>query len=273
MTQGAVNRQVRELERSLGVSLFRRDGRAVKLTHAGISLADDLRRDLGSLERTFERAALSGAQRSHVSVGVPPTFGARWLMPRLPRFVAQHPQISFTVRSYSEPFDLSAERVDLAIHFGHNTWPGAQLTPLCPEDVIAVASPALVRAHDLRTPADLLRAPLLQLDSRGSQWEDFFAAHGVRNGPVRAMHLFDQFTMIITAATAGLGVGLVPSYFLEVELKAGVLRHVGSLPSKTGTQYFVVTPAGVSTRAVAALTGWLRKEAKASRAQRAKRPS
>lgn len=271
ITQGSANRQVRELERLIGVRLFRREGRAVRLTDAGVRLAGDLGRDLHSLERTVERAVVSGARRTHISIGVPPTFAAHWLVPRLARYLAENPDVTVSVRSYTEPFDMLKERIDLAIHYGTEDWPGGQLQSLCPEDVLAVVSGDLARQRAIVSVADLNAVPPLYLSSRPTQWDEFRRAHNLEPGTDGAGTLFDQFSLVISGAISGMGAALIPSYFIEKELADGTLRMIAPLPADSGAKYYLVTPSGQCTEAAFNLAAWLRREGKKAQIEQDKR--
>lgn len=271
ITQGSANRQVRELERQIGVSLFRREGRAVRLTDAGLRLARDLERDLHSLEQTVERAVASGGRRSHIAIGAPPTFAAHWLVPRLSRYLAEHSDVTVSIRSYTEPFDLLEERIDLAIHYGTEDWPSGQLQSLCPEDVLAVVSADLARQRNIASAADLNRIPPLYLSSRPNQWEEFRSAYNLDPSQDGSGTLFDQFSLVISGAISGLGAALIPSYFIEKELANGTLQMIAHLPAKSGAQYYLVTPSGQASEPSVHLAAWLRREGKKAETQRGSR--
>ena len=256
VTQGAVSRQVRDLETALGLRLFRREGRAVRLSPAGQALADELADDLTRLTGTIARAITAGRQATLLSIAVLPTFAARWLIPRLPDFRAQHPGVELDLTSRSDPFDLRRDRCDIAIHFGRPEWPGAQLRPLCPEDLVAVAAPALVDRHAIAAPADLFRVPLLHLASRPHLWERFRDAHAEGAGALPGMRM-DQFAMIIAAACAGLGAALLPTYLIEDELTSGRLVRVADGPVSEGEAYWLATPMGAANPVAVLFSNWI----------------
>ncbi|QYX55572.1 LysR family transcriptional regulator [Roseovarius sp. SCSIO 43702] len=257
LTQGAISRQVRELEEAMGLRLFRRAGRAVQLTDAGRAFAADLEHDLGRLKQSVARAIAAGDGARILSIAVLPTFGSRWLMPRLPEFRTRHPEIELSFMSRTEPFDLEAERCDLAIHFGHAEWPGARLTPLCPEDLLAVAAPGFLRAHDIRDAEDLGLAPLLHLSSRPSAWTDFMAEFGAEGRPARSGMQFDQFSLMISACVQGLGAALLPSYLIEEELDSGALDCVARASSVRSGSYHIATPLGADRPETRAFVEWI----------------
>lgn len=260
LTQGAVSRQVRELESQMGTPLFRREGRGVRLTEAGRALAGPLLGDLERLQRTVRHAMAAGPNAKLLTIAAPPTFASRWLMPRLPGFQALHSDLEFVVYSRAEPFDLNEEQVDLAVHFGGWDWPGAQLTPLCPEDLLAVAAPDLLARYPQAGPQDILAMPLLHLMSRPYLWERFSRAVAPDLPPPRRGSQFDQFGLIIAAAIAGMGAAILPSYLIETELSDGRLVCLANVAPDTDRNYFVARPTGRSLPMASVFTAWLRKQ-------------
>jgi len=259
LTQSAVSRQVKDLEDHIGTPLFRREGRGVRLTDAGNALFSSLRGDLDRLRRTIHQAIAAGAGAQVLTIAAPPTFAARWLAPRLSLFRDMHEGLELVVRSRAEPFDLQEERVDVAVHFGGWDWPGAQLTPLCPEDLIAVAAPDLLARHPVSDPVDILNMPLLHLSARANQWSEFAQSHANLAMPLHGSH-FDQFSLVIGAAIAGMGATILPTYLIEDELSDGRLSRLADVTTQTSKSYFVATPMGQNTPLVAAFTAWLRKQ-------------
>jgi len=259
LTQSAVSRQVKELEDHIGAPLFRREGRGVRLTEAGKALAKPLCSDLDRLRRTFAHAIAGGAGPRVLAIAAPPTFAARWLVPRLHRFQDLHKGLEMVVYSRSDPFDLHEEQVDVAIHFGGWDWPGAQLTPLCPEDLVAVAAPTLCASHPITAPADILAMPLLYLSSRPYLWHRLAQSLAYPDTP-RSGSTFDQFSLVIAAAIAGMGAAILPTYLIEHELADGRLLRLADVGTDTAQSYFVATPMGQVTPLATAFTAWLRKQ-------------
>jgi len=260
VTQGAVSRQVRELEAIIGTRLFKRVGRAVQLTRAGNALSSSLSCDLERMRQTLSRAVLAGEGALILTIAVLPTFGARWLIPRLPDFHARNPDIQLNFISRSEPFNLVEARCDMAIHFGRADWPGAQLAPLCPENLVAVATPDFLSRYQINRPQDLFDAPLLHLASRPDAWAHFQRALSAEPSRISPGIQFDQFSMIISAALSGLGVGLLPSYLIESEIAAGTLAIVCEVPSDTRDSYFMVTPLGETSPEASHFVAWIRRQ-------------
>ena len=260
VTQGAISRQVRELENFIGIPLFRRIGRGVQLTEAGRAFAGEVADDLDRLQTSVNRAIAGGEAVSLLTIAVLPTFASRWLVPRLPDFKRVRPGVELELLSRTEPFDLLNSHVDLAIHFGRADWPGARLVPLCPEDLIVVASPQMVETFDLTSEARVFEAPLLHLTSRPGMWARYRAQLGVPGPDAFPGPRFDQFSMLIAGVTAGLGVAILPTYLVESELASGELRAIGRVASSPDEGYFVATPMGQTSELAKAFSDWLKRE-------------
>jgi len=259
LTQSAVSRQVKELEEHVGASLFRREGRGVRLTVAGNTLARELTGDLDRLRRTMHHAIAAGSGPKVLAIAAPPTFATRWLVPRLLDFQAIHDELQLVFYSRSCPFDMNAEKIDIAVHFGGWDWPDAQLTPLCPEDLVAVASPTLLAQHPVFEPRDILNLPLLHMSSRPHLWSQFDANNALGE-TARQGCTFDQFSLVIEAAVVGMGAAILPTYLIEPELSDGRLVKLAGVNSDTAQSYFVATPMGQTSPLAAAFTAWLRKQ-------------
>lgn len=272
VTQGAISRMVRELEGAVGVALFRPAGRGVALTDAGRSLAEQLHGDLNRLRLTMQNASAAGDGMRTLSIGVLPTFGSRWLAPRLARFRAVHPDIEFALHSRSEPFDMARDGIDLAIHYGRKEWVDGTLTELCPEDLVVVASPVMAERYEITAPSDIKAMPLLHLQTRANTWEVYFDGLGLSPGVARKGTVFDQFSTMIAAAIHGLGAAIVPTYLIEAELAQGTLVVLDQ-PESPDDMYYVVTPKGVANPDAAQFRDWIIAKARSSTRKRALRQS
>ncbi|MGY6248711.1 transcriptional regulator GcvA [Bosea thiooxidans] len=223
LTQGAVSRQVAHLEEVLGVSLFERVKKRVSLTIAGAAYAAEVRDGLSRLAAATVSAMAFRGAAGVLNLAILPTFGTRWLIPRLPRFIEAHPGITINFATKLVPFDFGREPLDAAVHFGDPVWPGARLHRLMGEEIVPVASPALVARFGLSEPADMLKAPLLQQSTRPRAWANWLEEQGLP--PQRALMgpRFEQFAMVSQAAVAGLGLAIVPRFLVEEELRSGAL--------------------------------------------------
>lgn len=221
LTQSAVSRQIRALEELLHSSLFVRERQTVRLTLAGQAYAQEIRASLLRISNAT-LGFRANPQGGTLNLAILPTFGTRWLAPRLPAFLTAHPGITLNLTTRLSRFDFELEAVDAAIHFGLPDWPGAELEFLMSETVVPACSGALKEQYLFATPADLLKAPLLHLVSRPEAWERWLQAHGAPIDEGRGM-LFDQFAVASQAAISGLGVALLPRFLIETELERGDL--------------------------------------------------
>ena len=258
LTQSGVSRQVKELEDQIGATLFRREGRGIRLTQAGRSLADGVFSDLSRLRRTISQAVAAGETQEILTIAALPTFATRWLVPRLKDFKNRRANLDLMVYSRSEPFDLVEQGIDVAIHFGANDWPGAKLSPLCPEDLIVVASPALLEAYPVTKKTDIRKMPLLHMTSRAHLWRAFQKTVREATTNVQTGSYFDQFSLVISAAVNGMGAAILPTYLIEPELAGGDLVDLASVRDGSGHNYYLATPPGELSSPAAEFLTWIR---------------
>jgi LysR family glycine cleavage system transcriptional activator len=259
-TQGAVSRQVASLEQALGRELFHREHPAVRPTRVAEELGRKLRGVLERLTSIVREAQSAGEDGGVLDLALLPTFGTTWLIPRLKEFLRAHPQVAVHVTTSLHAFDFETEDLDAAIHYGEGVWPGARSEPLFDEQVMVVAAPEVARG--LRTPADLAQATLLQLSSRPEAWQrwlDEWAPGAVdgRRGP-----RFEHHLMVLAAARAGLGWGLLPDFVATEALADGaVVEPFPGTRSRTLRKYWLVYPErSLELPALHAFRGWLREE-------------
>ncbi|MGN6685895.1 MAG: LysR family transcriptional regulator, partial [Devosia sp.] len=217
LTQSAVSRKIKDLELQLGSLLFERVRQRVVLSDQGRKLLPDVVRLIGQAEDTMMRAMANSQADASLSLSVLPTFGARWLMPRLQNFLRVQPNLVVNIAARAQPFDFDEEPFDIAIHYGQPIWAKAVCIYLCSEIVVPVAAPGLSTVQNV-TDSPFGDAWLLHLASRAKAWSEWFEAVGLAHPAPYAGHHFDQFSMLIEAAIAGMGVALLPRYLIETEL-------------------------------------------------------
>lgn len=239
LTHSAISRQLKTLEAQIGVSLFRREGKGLALTPAGLDYAASVRDYLQDLARSSMKIRAAG-EKSSLNIGVLPAFGTHWLLPRLKSFSVQYPDITVNLSTRLAPFDFSRDKLDAAIHFGTRDWPGVDYLDLGQENIIPACAPDLMRLGALQVP-DLLTMPLLHLESRPGAWEDWFERNGHPADRLRGM-LFDQFTHMVEAAVHGFGVALLPEFIARVEFERGRLTPAVAGWTPIESRYFCVWP-------------------------------
>ncbi|MBD3786335.1 MAG: LysR family transcriptional regulator [Sphingomonadales bacterium] len=261
LTQGAVSRLVQNLEGQLGVTLFLREGRRLKPTEPALAYARDVRKGLELIARASLglRANPGGGV---LNLAILPTFGTRWLAPRLGAFLDANPGVTLNLGTRLRPFDFASEGFDAAIHFGTRPWPGAEHLPLFDERLIACCAPDFARDNPMRQPADLLEQSLLQLETRPRAWTAWFAHHGL-DAPRVAGMMFDQFAPMLQAAVHGLGIALLPEFLAQPEIAEGrLIRTPGKTVTGVGT-YALVWPEGVPpSPALGAFRDWIAQAAR-----------
>ncbi|AWK88801.1 LysR family transcriptional regulator [Azospirillum thermophilum] len=259
LTQSAVSRQIKALEEQLEVQLFHRERQTIRLTPGGDTYAREIRDAL----RKITSASLNLRANPYggtLTLAILPTFGNRWLAPRLPKFLAANPGITINLLTRITRFDFRLEPVDAAIHFGTADWPGADVAFLRPETVVPACSPELRDRFAFREPADIRKAPLLHLTSRPDAWERWLETYGVAANAVHGM-LFDQFATVAQAAISGLGVALLPLFLFEEELASGRLVPALDLPTASSASYYLVWPTDRATHPpLIAFRDWLLEE-------------
>ena len=266
LTQSAVSRQIAMLEDWLGATLFDRRGRRVALNARGRTYVEAIEPALRALRRATAALVDRPSERV-VELAVLPSFGMRWLAPRLARLSERHPDLVVNFAARIDEFDFSDERFDAAIHAGGPIWPGADHTLLFEELMTPVAAPARLAGRPVQDAADLLAHPLLHQSARPQAWRDWLAAQGVEAGEAAlAGPSFAHFLMMAQAAVAGAGVALMPRFLVEDELAGGLLADPLGVTTPSGAAYWLVTPKGrAPTSGLRDLKAWLLEEVAAAR--------
>lgn len=205
VSQGAVSHQVAQLERRLGTRLFHRLPRGLALTDEGQALVPVLADAFDRVGATLDQYA-DGRFRETLKVGVVGTFAIGWLLPRLDTFARAHPSVDLRISTNNNRVDLAGEALDFAIRFGDGAWHGTHAEPLLAAPMAPVCAPVI--AARLKSPADLVHEQLLR-SYRPDEWALWFDAAAVPV-PVFRGPIFDSSALMASAATAGLGVALVP---------------------------------------------------------------
>jgi DNA-binding transcriptional LysR family regulator len=265
LTQSAVSRQILGLEAWLQMQLFRRDGKKVSLTPEGREYALAIRPALDRIRAATDAAIRKGEERE-LNVATLPSFGMRWLAPRLPGMTAAYPTLVLNFEARSFPFDFAEEKFQAAIHYGLPNWAGARHDLLFQEVTIPVCSPSLLARKPIERPQDILAWPLLVQSTRRHAWEAWFRAAGLDCAIPQPSGSFEQFLMLAQAAAAGAGIALIPRFLIEPELASGAL--VSPLPLvQSGTEaYYLVTPEDQpDSKALDNFRDWILKEAAVER--------
>lgn len=240
-TQGAVSRQIQALEDQLDVELFKRAGKSIQLTDFGNIYLREIHAALQMIRNASLNAMTSPLRRT-LNLAILPTFGTRWLMPRFPSFLEKHPDITVNFITKLSPFDFQSENIHSAIHYGEPDWPNTASTFLMGERMIPVCSPYFLKENRVNNAKDISTLPLLHLASRPDAWNNWFALNYISQPQNRGM-FFEQFSIVIQAAVAGIGVALLPEFLIQSELDRGELVVILDMPLQSShAGYYLITP-------------------------------
>ena len=238
VSQSAISRQLKVLEDYLDTPLFTRDKKSIKLSPAARDYCTQVRAALEQIGTASLRLKANPAG-GQLNIAMLPAFGVRWLAPKLPDFVARHPEVTVNLSTRLKPFDFASEPFHGAIHFGQKDWSDVAYHELMREYVVPVASPKVAETLRGSTLKDLFSLPLLHLDTRPDAWEKWAQALG-EDVECPVGMLFDQFASMIQAAIHDMGAALLPTYLVESELEDGRLVALWSENNTSiGTYYFV----------------------------------
>ena len=266
LTQSAVCRQISTLEDYLGIQLFNRVKKRVTLSEAGLLYAKQVREYLKQMEHdTLSLMAHRGAG-GVLELAVIPTFAARWLIPRLADFHSRNPAITLDLTTRAEPFMFTDTPFDAAIHFGDPVWPGAITEYLFGEDMVPVCSPSLLGGATRVAPEQLERLPLLHQSARPDAWREWFEVAGRPNVNAMGGSRYELFSLLVEAARAGLGVALMPRFFVLSEIASGELLIPSPYVLHNQRSYYLVYPQNkVGSPSLQVFCQWLRDQASAYR--------
>lgn len=254
LTQSAVCRQIASLEDFLGLRLFVRTRRGVRLTEAGLSYSRQIAARLDAVERDTLSVMAHHGQGATIELGVVPTFATRWLMPRLGDFHSRFPEVGVNMATRTRPFLFVDTEFDAAIYYGDAGWPGTEAHYLMPEESVPVCSPARLGNKRGLTAEEISRLPLLQQSTRPYAWRQWFESVGMRVAHDMTGTRLELFSMLAQAAMQGMGVALIPPFLIREELDSGrlvvPLHHV--CPSDKA--YYLIIPERKAESA--ALTGF-----------------
>jgi LysR family glycine cleavage system transcriptional activator len=270
VTPGAVSQQIQNLEAYVGAALFKRTPKGLLLTDAAQTALPALRE---AFDRLAEAASLLTAADDgrRLTLSAAPSFAAKWLVPRLGRFEAQHPEVDVWLSAGLELTDFASGEIDLAIRYGAGRYPGLEVTRLLGETVAPVASPKLVADTPLKELTDLANHVLLHdgspdADDSCPDWSMWLAARGVRGVDGARGPRFNQSSLVIEAAVNGRGVALAKQTLAQADLDAGRLVAPFDISTSTAVDfaYYVVHPKAKGRLSqVKAFIAWLMAEAEA----------
>lgn len=261
LTQSAVCRQIAALEAFLGVELFRRTRRGVRLTEEGLSYGRRIAAQLDAVER--DTLAVMGQQGStSLELAVVPTFATQWLLPRLKDFQRRHPEVTVNLTNRTRPFLFADTEFDAAVYFGDADWPGTAADFLMRENPVPVCSPGLIAPQYTLNAREIAALPLLQQTTRPYAWRQWFGSLGLQvEGDLRGPR-YELFSMLAQAAMHGMGVALIPPLLIQRELAEGRLIVPLEHAYLSDKAYYLIIPERkAESAALRAFRAWLLEQA------------
>lgn len=255
VSHAAISRHVRALEARLGVTLFRRAKRGVELTEDG-------RRYLKAVSAAFESIAeateaLAKPRDVRVRVSVEPAFAGRWLIHRLGRFQAAHPDVDVVLDASPRLVDLTRDEADLTVRYGQGGWPGVRQDLVASSRIFAVGRKELRGRRRAAFAPDELRAFVLLHEDDGGLWRRWFAATGVADLNISRGPRILETGLAIDAAVAGQGIALADEALIADDLASGRLVKLCDVALADGAYYLLSLPGAQRRRPLAAFRDWL----------------
>lgn len=260
LTASAVSHHVRKLESQLGVALFQRNARGVTLTAEGRQLADAATAALTDIAAVAANLHHTG-NITRLRISTLHSLTYCWLLPRLPRFCAAHPNIRISIETSIALTRFDEDGPDLGIRHGPGQWTGLTSHHLMDDELFPVASPALPGVADVREARQISSLPLVS-DLALQGWRDWFRAAGVRGLELPPMHTFSDSTDAMRAAVHGIGAALARRQIVTPYLQRSELVRLPGPALKARFAYYAVYPAHRPLAPAAELfIDWMKQEA------------
>lgn len=263
VTPAAVSQQIRQLEDYLGVRLFHRMTRAIKLTEEARAVLPLMTEGFDKLAEAIERLTLQ-QETGLLTVSTAPTFAAKWLLQRLPDFSDKYPDIDLRLDASLVPREFYRDGIDISIRLSEGDYPGLHVSRVFGEEFSPVCSPSLLTGtKPLHTPDDLKNHRLLHVDwgylrTSMPDWRIWIKEVGIKDINIDHGPHFTIESMAIEAAINGNGVALVSHHAVAEDLKAGRLVRLFNLAIPADFSYWLVCPYEYLRRAkVRAFCDWL----------------
>jgi DNA-binding transcriptional LysR family regulator len=248
MTQAAVSYAIKALEDELGLALFEREHRAVRLTEAGRKLHDNCVIGLGLISRSIAELQPAKTQ-SHVTLSVSTAFATLWMVPRMQQIRHDLPDIEIRLHTADRDLNIAAENIPLGIRGGHPAdWSRYDCAKFADEEIVAIAAPDYLKRHGTpQTPSDLITHNLAHLDEpfrKAASWAEWLQSAGVTL-PANTRGLrSNEYVPVVQAALDGEGIALGWLHLVKNYIASGRIVAVTDHVMRTGDAFYVVWPKG-----------------------------
>lgn len=262
ITHSAVSQQMRGLEQTLGVALFERKGRQMQLTADGSQLLKQIQPALRQIARAVTQVQTE-KRSPGIKVATLQSFATFWLLPRLGKFQALHPDLPIHIQAAIGLVNLEKTKTDIAIRFGLGKWEGYDAEKLLEDQLYPVSSPQFNQGRFPRTPQQLLKHRILCVE-HGREWQNWGTYAGIDVHQFKLESHLSDSNLMLTAAMAGQGIAVARHSLVAAEIEAGNLVRLFDIVAPSDYSYYLVTPIGLQkSEDLQAFAMWLKKEAKA----------
>jgi LysR family glycine cleavage system transcriptional activator len=258
VTPTAVGKHIKNLEDTLGVSLFEREGGTLTLTPHGRGYARSLGRAFEMMSEATDLLSQASA-RTQVTLRAYTTLLVRWLIPQIPDFQRQHPEVELRLTTAFDPVDFERDEVDLGVRYGQGNWPGLHSTLLFSDELVAVGNTAMrERFADQPLAEALASATLLVHTLHLDDWPDWLEQAGLADVIPSNRMPFDDMSLIYQSALDGLGVGMMQRRYLSADLAEKRLHLLSPIALRRDRGFYLVCRAETaSSSAVQAFIKWI----------------
>lgn len=266
LSQAAISKQIANLEQRLGHQLFIRLHRSLRLSKPGTLLYRAVASGLGQIADAVEELSAPPPLQS-VTVAATTAFAQMWLLPKLGRFMQEHPDIDLRMLTSEDNFSAVDDNADIAIKYGDNSWSNTESTFLLSGEIFPVCSPELAQKHQLNDLPQLSQVPLIDLDDslwRWVKWKDWLIG---QHSPLQSLRIsieFNNIPMLYSAAEAGQGIALGWSEFVQDLLDSGRLvapfKQRVHIPKPWG-YYILAPPATHRAEQITRVKQWILEQA------------
>ena len=261
ITHSAVSQQMRTLENALGVALFERKARQMQLTSQGQQLLKQIQPALRQIQRALHQVKSERAAPA-IKVATLQSFATFWLLPRLGKFQATHPNLAIHIQAAIGLVNLEKTKTDIAIRFGLGKWEGYDAEKLLDDQLYPVCSPHFNKGRLPSTPQQLKKHRILCVE-HGREWQNWGHCAGIDIHQFKVESHLSDSNLMLTAAMAGQGIAVARHSLVEAEIAAGNLVRLFDIVAPSDYSYYLVTPAGApKSEDLLAFAEWLKKEAR-----------
>lgn len=240
VTSAAVSQQIKQLELQLGISLFDRKANSLTLTDAGAHYFESIHSLFSRIDLATEQVRRR-CRRTLVRLQVPSLFFTELLVPQLPEFTAEYPDIDLQISTSAVARADYPSDVDVSIAVAGSSPKEVHATILFSQAFVPAAQPRLLLQRNITAPSDITNQVLLSHRSRHDLWDVWADASGIREFRPKQMIQLDSLSAVVHAAEGGVGIALVSAPLASARFAAGTLRRIGAAELRTGENYLLIT--------------------------------